>query len=57
MSDKIQTLVDRMNKVYGENHKLVKQFKKLASSYEPNDWNVKALEILVEAHEQQPIRD
>lgn len=50
-----ESLIDRMIRIYGYEHKIVLDFCRLCEAWENNDWNNKSLAILVESHEAEPV--
>ena len=50
-----ENLIDRMIHLYGFESPIVIQFIDLCERYDNNAWNDKALQILVEAHEAEPV--
>ena len=50
-----ENLIDRMIKIYGYEHEIVLEFCRLCENWESNVWNDKCLEIVVEAHEAEPM--
>jgi hypothetical protein len=50
-----ESLIDRMIRIYGYEHKIVLDFCRLCEAWENNDWNNKRLAILVESHEAEPV--
>ena len=50
-----ENLIDRMIRIYGYEHEIVLEFCRLCENWESNDWNDKCLEIVVEAHEAEPM--
>lgn len=50
-----EKLIDRMTAVYGLENPIVIDFCRLCENWEINDWNDKALTLLVEAHEADPM--
>lgn len=50
-----ESLIDRMIRIYGYEHKIVLDFCHLCEAWEDNDWNNKCLAILVESHEAEPV--
>lgn len=50
-----ENLIDRMIHLYGFENPIVIEFCKLCERWEENEWNNKALTILVEAHEADPV--
>jgi len=50
-----ENLIDRMIRIYGYEHEIVLEFCRLCENWESNVWNDKCLEIVVEAHEAEPM--
>lgn len=57
MSNFRESLIDRMIKIYGFENPIVVEFAKWCERWEENEWNNKALTILVEAHEANPVME
>lgn len=57
MTEFRKTLVDRMIRLYGFEHRVVIAFSGLCERYPDSKVDDKSLEILVEAHEEYPILD
>lgn len=49
-----ENLIDRMIAIYGLENPIVIEFAEWCERWEENEWNNKALTILVEAHEAEP---
>jgi len=49
-----ENLIDRMCHIYGLESPIVIEFAGWCERWEENEWNNKALTILVEAHEAEP---
>ena len=52
-----ENLVDRLCHIYGFENPIVIEFCRLCENWAVNDWNDKALTLLVEAHEADPINN
>ena len=50
-----ENLLDRMIRIYGLENPIVIDFAEWCERWEENEWNNKALTILVEAHEADPV--
>lgn len=57
MSNFRESLIDRMIRIYGFEHKLVIEFIKMCEAWEENDWNNRCLAVLVASHEDSPVFD
>ena len=55
MTNYRENLVDRLCCIYGLENPIVIDFCCMCENWEVNDWNDKALTILVEAHEADPM--
>lgn len=54
MNDFREQLVDRMIRIYGFENQIVIDFCRMCEEWDNNEWNDKVLEILVQAHEDDP---
>ena len=54
MSAYRENLVDRLCRIYGLENPIVIEFAEWCERWEENEWNNKALTILVEAYEAEP---
>ena len=55
MNDFRKSLIDRMIKIYGYEHRYVIQFAKMCEKYPFNKKFDETLELLVKSHEKSPI--
>lgn len=49
-----ESLIDRMVRIYGLENPIIIDFVRLCERLDPNAWNDTTLELLVEAHEENP---
>ena len=57
MSAYRENLIDRLCHIYGLENPIVIEFAEWCERWEENEWNNKALTILVEAHEANPYQE
>ena len=55
MNDFRKSLIDRMSKIYGYEHRYVIQFAKMCEKYPFNKKFDETLELLVKSHEKSPM--